>query len=141
MADLATIVQVEAAWRPLSGDKRTRAEHYLGVVSRRIRRRWPDVDTRIAAGTLNSGDVADVVVDLVLSVIGGPPVRGARSWNESAGSMSRAVTLEAGTSSDPLAFEHWMLEIFGAVESAKPVFHSPPSGRYDRMFQWSEEIL
>lgn len=142
MAELATIQKVEAAWRPLTGDTRTRAIHYIGVVSRRIHRRWPDVDARISAGTLAAVDVEDVVIDLVLGVIGGPPLRGARSWSESAGSMSQSITLEPGTSSDPLVFEQWMIEIFeGASKpSAAPVFHAPPSGRYDRLFQWSENL-
>lgn len=142
MADLATIEQVESAWRPLVGVQRTRAIHYLGVVSRRVRRRWPDVDDRIALGDLATEDVSDVVIDLVLGVVGGPPIRGARSWQETAGPMSQSITLEPGTSTEPLAFEQWMIEIFDGVatESVMPVFHAPPSGRYDRLFQWSENV-
>ena len=140
--NLATIQQVEAAWRPLTGEKRTKAEHYLGVVSRLIRRRWRDVDSRITSGDLDYEDVSDVVLDLVIGVVGGPPVRHARSWSESAGSMSQSITLDAGAGSDPLVLEQWMIEIFdGASQaSALPVFHAPPSGRYDRMFQWSENV-
>jgi len=139
MADLATIENVEAAWRPLAGVVRTRAEYYLGAASRRIRRRWKDVDERIAAQTLDAEDVSDVVVQMVLNAVDGPPVRGAKSFSEGTGPYSRSATL-ATTKTDPLEFEDWMIDVFeGSAATATPQGHFPPSGRYEHAFIWPEE--
>jgi hypothetical protein len=137
--DYATVDDVAAAWRPLSDAQRTRAKHWLEVASRRVRRRWPDTDTRIAASTLDVKDVRDVVVDLVLEVLDGPPVRGARSWSEGSGSESRSVTLASDSGTD-LIWLPWMVEIFeGRNVAALPVGYFPPAGRFERMgWQWPE---
>lgn len=137
MADFAEIESIEAAWRPLTTAEKTRAQYYLGMASRRIRRRWPDVDDRLASGKLDSDDVSDVVVELVLGAIGGPPIRGAKSFSEGVGPMSRSATLtEART--DPLFLEEWMVAVFEGATSTRPVFSMPPSGRYEDLFVWKE---
>lgn len=137
MDDLAELNDVAAAWRPLTSLETERAKYYLKVASRRIRRRWKDVDARIAAGTLDAEDVSDVVVQLVLGAIDTPPVRGAKSFSETVGPMSRSATLASGKT-DPLAFEDWMITVFDPASAAKPVFSMPPSGRYEGIFEWPE---
>lgn len=137
--DLATIPTIEQAWRPLTSVEKPRAEYYLGSASRAIRRRWPDVDQRIAnpEDYLTADDVADVVVQMVLSAVDRPPVRGAKSFSEGVGPMSRSATLLAG-STNPTEIEGWMVEVFEGRSAALPVFHAPPSGRYEGLFVWPE---
>lgn len=137
MADFAEMESIEAAWRPLTAAEKPRATYYLGKASRRIRRRWPDVDDRLASGQLESEDVSDVVVELVLGALGGPPIRGAKSFSEGVGPMSRSATLAEGRT-DPLFLEDWMVAVFEGAASARPVFSMPPSGRYEDLFVWPE---
>lgn len=139
MPDLAEIETVEAAWRPLTPAETSRATYYLGSASRKIRRRWPDVDSRIAAGTLAAEDVSDVVVQLVLGAVDVVPIRGAKSFSEGAGPMSRSATLAGSSSTDPLVLEDWMVEVFEGSSTAKPLSSMPPSGRYEDIFIWPEE--
>lgn len=137
--DLATIPTIEQAWRPLTPVEKPRAEYYLGSASRAIRRRWPDVDQRVnnPDDYLTADDVADVVVQMVLSAVDVPPVRGAKSFSEGVGPMSRSATLLAG-STNPTEIQGWMVEVFEGRSAALPVFHSPPSGRYEGLFIWPE---
>ncbi|MBM6622666.1 hypothetical protein JTF08_13705 [Micrococcaceae bacterium RIT802] len=143
MANLADRSDLVAAWRPLRPDEETRADYWLGAASRRILREWPDVETRITAGTLKAEDVQDVVVHMVLRILQGPDVAGAKSWSVAAGAESRSVTLAEARGEDLLTIEGWMLDVFEGPTRRQgtplPVFHAPRSGRYDRLFQWSEE--
>lgn len=119
MADLAQVSDVVAAWRPLTTDETTRATYLLERASRKVRRRWPDVDDRITASTLDADDVAEVVVALVVSVLNGPPVPGAKSWSVSSGSESRSVTLAELVRA--MAFTDEMVEVFeGRVGAVVP---------------------
>ncbi|GAB2767614.1 hypothetical protein [Sinomonas soli] len=135
---LAAIADVEAAWRPLVGPDRSRAEYYLGVVSRLIRRRWRDTDQRITDKSLDAEDVADVVVQLVLPKIGAPPIVGARSWSQTTGPFSQQVTLGASRG-EAFVLEGWMVEVFQGQPRVGPVFSMPPSGRYEHLSIWPEE--
>lgn len=138
MDDLATVEDLEKAWRPLTTAEKTRAEYYLGVASRRIRRRWKDVDTRLTSGTLAKEDVTDVAVHMVLGIVDGAPTRGAKSWSQSTGPFSQSVTLEAGRA-DLITIEGWMEEIFEpSAPAVAPMGSFPPSGRFEGMFEWPE---
>lgn len=137
MADLAQLDTVETAWRPLTSVERPRATYYLAAASRKIRRRWPDVDTRIAAGTLSAEDVSDVVVQMVLGAVDVAPIRGAKSFSEGIGPMSRSATL-TGASTDPLVIEDWMVEVFEGASITRPIYSMPPSGNYESQFIWPE---
>lgn len=141
MADYATVADLAAAWRPLSTAESTRATHWLEVASRRVRRRWPDTDARITAGTLDALDVRDVVVDLVLEVLDGPPVRGARGWSEGSGAESRSVTLATSSGGSDELWLPWMVEVFeGRRLGPLPTGAFPASGRFERMgWQWPED--
>ncbi len=139
MADLATVEDLEKAWRSLSVQERPRAVYYLGFASRRIRDRWPDVDDRIIAGTLSALNVNDVVVQMVLGVVDGPSIRGAKSFSESAGSMSRSVVLESGRS-HLITFEAWMLDILDpGRQGGGPLGSFPKSRGYAGLFRGREE--
>lgn len=139
MADLAEVEKLQQAWRTLKPVEVPRAQYYIGAASRRIRRRWKDVDARILSGELDAGDVADVVVQMILGILDGAPVHRARSWSETAGPFAKTVTLESGRAGY-LAFEDWMVEIFDGISTASPVPLGgfPPSGRYEHAFIWPE---
>lgn len=127
--DLARVEDVEKAWRPLTTAERSRAEYYIGQATRLIRRRWPDVDQRIADPTdkLAADDVSDVVVALVLSVVPSA-VPGARSWSQTTGPFAHSVTLPSTSDARPMALLQWMVEVFETVvsESNRPRFGFPP---------------
>lgn len=123
VADLADVTDVETAWRPLTPAESTRASYLISRASRHILRRWPDVEDRITATTLDPAAVVDAVVEMVLTVLTGPPVPGARSWQVTSGSESRAVTLAA--LADGMRFTDWMVELFEGRSSALPVHCMP----------------
>lgn len=137
MVDLAQPEAVIAAWRPLTSVELARVEYYLGSASRKIRRRWRDVDSRIASGALTADDVSDVVVQMVLAAVDVVPVRGAKSFSEGVGPMSRSATLSSA-STDPLVIEDWMVEVFEGSSTTRPVASFPPSGNYEGIFVWPE---
>lgn len=129
LPDLARVEDVEKAWRPLTTAERSRAEYYIGQATRLIRRRWPDVDARLADpdDKLKADDVSDVVVALVLSVIPSA-VPGARSWSQTTGPFAHSVTLPSTMDARPMALLAWMVEVFETVTmgSNRPRFEFPP---------------
>lgn len=134
---------VSAPWRPLTAAEKQRAVALIASVSRDIDRRWPGLRARVAAGSVMKADIADVITWLVLPVLGGPPAPGAKSWQVTSGSESRAITLDQ--SSDPRApwvYAQWMLEILDGVPDARqatPQGSFPPAGPYDDLFpRWPE---
>lgn len=139
MDNLAEIADLEGAWRPLTPTENGRATYYLGAVSRYIRRRWKDVDQRIAAQTLGADDVKDVVVQLVLPKLEIAPLLNAKSWSQGAGPYSQQVALKTDTR-EMFELEDWMVSVFEGLSSsvALPVFHAPPPGRYEGLFIWPE---
>lgn len=136
---LAQVADLEKAWRALTAEEKPRAEYYLGFSSRLIRRRWSNVDARLAAGDLAADDVTDVIVHMVLGIIDGAPVRRAKSWSETRGPLTQSVTLESGKS-DLITLEDWMVEVFTSFQAASPVGSFPPSGQYEPVFHWKEGI-
>lgn len=66
MADLATASDIAAQWRALSSDEEVRAAALLARASAIIRARFPDVDDRITAGSLDAELVGGVAVDMVV---------------------------------------------------------------------------
>ena len=67
MADtpFATAADVAARWRTLTSDEQTTADTLAADASDMIRARWPDVDDRIAAGTLTALSLTRVVANMV----------------------------------------------------------------------------
>lgn len=135
MADLAEVYDVEQAWRPLTPQETTRARYLIGRASRMVLRRWPETWDRIALGAtdptapgaLDAREVADVVVAMVLTVLAGPPVPGARSWQVTSGQESRSVTL-ASAAAEEMTFAAWMVELFDGcpASGSRPAGHFPP---------------
>lgn len=136
--------EVAAPWRPLTTAETERAQALIDSASRDIVRRWPLVPARIEAGTLDVRDVADVITWLVLPVLGGPPVPGAKAWQVTSGSESRSLTLDAaGNPRDPWVYASWMVAILdgaGAAPAPVPLGSFPRAGdRMDRLFPDSTE--
>ncbi|MDI3331412.1 MAG: Gp19/Gp15/Gp42 family protein [Micrococcus sp.] len=145
-AQYATAAHVSQAWRPLTPTESERAEYLIGMAVRQLRRRWPDLDARAASGALDLDDVRDVIVWMVIPVLGGPPMPGAKSWRVAAGSESQQVDMGSGNANPDrlMVIAAWMVEIFEGDEqqqsAALPKFHAPPAGRYERVFpEWPEE--
>jgi hypothetical protein len=65
----ATPADLAAIWRPLTDEEEAAALVWLSVASAMIRRRFSDIDTRIAAGTLDPAIVGHVAVMMVKRVM------------------------------------------------------------------------
>ncbi|MER7167035.1 hypothetical protein ABT336_13335 [Micromonospora sp. NPDC000207] len=65
---LATAGQVAAVFRPLNAEEERLVSAWLAQASRLLRHRFPDLDDRIAAGTLHARTAADAAVSMVLRV-------------------------------------------------------------------------
>lgn len=87
---LASIADVEQAWRPLSVDESARVAALIARASRKIRRRWPDVDDRIASGDLSAEVVADVVAEMVQSAMA-VPASGVEQHSQAAGPFNQST--------------------------------------------------
>ena len=87
---LASVEDVEEAWRTLTADEQSRASALIARASRKIRARWSDVDDRISAGTLTAEDVADVVAEMVQTAMT-QPFPGAEQFSQAAGPFSQSV--------------------------------------------------
>lgn len=87
---LATVDDVEAAWRPLTEEERARAGALIARASRKIRQRWPDVDSRLVSGDLDTSTVADVVAEMVQTAMSSP-LSGVESVSEQAGPFAQSV--------------------------------------------------
>lgn len=141
----AAAADVTTAWRPLSTEESTRADYWLGVASRRIRRRWTDVDDRVALADsdprhIAPEDLKDVVVTLVIDVLGGPSVPYARSESVSSGTESRSVQLSRAGRVELPPFADWMVEIFqGPATGPVPIYGMPASIGYDPIFVTQEQ--
>lgn len=65
MPPFATVEDVEAVWRPLTGPEWVQADIHLGVASAIIRRRFAGIDRRVSTGSLNPALPAHVAVMMV----------------------------------------------------------------------------
>lgn len=93
MADepFATYQDVEAVWRTLTPDEQARATKLIEYASRKIRRAVPDVDARIAAGSLDPLDVEMVVVGMVKRAMMNSALEGVESQSQTAGPFAHTV--------------------------------------------------
>ena len=132
-------------WRPLKPAEIERAEGLIGLIERFIRRTWRDTQERTDAGDLGIDDVKDVVVWSVIPLIA-PGTRlppNVRSWQETSGSESQSVTLDAGQT---MEFAGWMVDVFegkgrGADSNRgpSPAFGFPSGGGHEHLFPfWPE---
>lgn len=90
MADMpfADASDVEVRWRPLSPTEMDTAEQLAADASDMIRDRWPDVDERIAAGTLRESSVVRVVAGMVKRAMLNPGSEGVASQSQATGPFS-----------------------------------------------------
>jgi hypothetical protein len=72
MADLATVPDVEALWRPLTGDESVRVAGLLRMASAIVRRQLPTLDARISAATLDPDLARSVVATMVVRAMKNP---------------------------------------------------------------------
>ena len=79
--------------RPLTTDEQNLADHLTGVASRRIRSKFPTLDARISAGTVDPLAVTDVVAAMVWrALLAGDNGDAVQSRQEVAGPFSQQVT-------------------------------------------------
>lgn len=97
---LATWSDVEAIWRPLSDQEKLIANTRCAQASDYIRARVPNIDDRIASGTIDSGMVAAIVADMVLRVMINP--ERARSVSRAIADYQRTVTIDQSVSAGAL---------------------------------------
>lgn len=69
MTPFATTGDLAARWRPLTPEETARAEVLIADASRTIRRLYPDVEARIAAGELDLEDLKMIVCAMVKRVM------------------------------------------------------------------------
>lgn len=79
---------VAARWRPLSSQEEATASALLVDASFRVRRRFPTVDARIAAGTLDALEVVGVVAGMVKRAMLAGGEDGVAQLTEAAGPYS-----------------------------------------------------
>lgn len=72
MADFAAPSDIEAGWRPLTDAEAAIAPAQLAYASAIIRDEFPDIDARIAAGTLSAELVKFVARDMVKRTLMNP---------------------------------------------------------------------
>src|SRR4051812_46676681 len=96
---LASAGDLAGYWRPLTDAEETIAYNLLAVASALVRKRVPDVDAQIAAGTLDPVIVTYVVCEMVKSAVesSGRPVD-AKSQSQTMGPYTSAVTYAAASS-------------------------------------------
>lgn len=103
----ATVDRLEEEWRPFTEAERARASSLLTKASRMCRRRWPNLDARIASGEITKDDVADVVTAMVKSAMVGPEIA-VESETNTTGPFS--TTRKYANPTGDLYFAKWMLD-------------------------------
>lgn len=138
-----------ARWRPLTADEKARTTGIIAMVERALRRRWPDLQQRIDADTLDIQTVQDVVYALARPLIETDPdvPLAAKSWQETSGSESLSVTLDGALSGRFLVLDPWMVDALNADtddddsrSSRTPTYAAPdPGDWWDRTFPSNPE--
>lgn len=92
-APLATLADVEAAFRPLDDTEAGPAEHLLRMAHALVRLEAPGLDARLAAGELDPVLVRDVVVAVTVRALRNP--ENARGRSRTAGPFTEYVQVDA----------------------------------------------
>lgn len=79
---------VAARWRTLTTDESMLADQLAADASDMVRDRWPEVDDRIAAGTLSADSVLRVVAYMVKRAMNVGDLEGLESRQQTAGPFS-----------------------------------------------------
>lgn len=89
MADpFATAEDVAARWRTLTSDEQAIADQLCIDASNMIREQWPDVDARVAAGTLMAETLERIVANMVKRAMLVGDAEGLASQQQAAGPFS-----------------------------------------------------
>lgn len=88
MAAYAIPDDIAVRWRALSADEQALAAALIDDASDIIRVRFPDVDARLAAGSLSAGSVRRVVAQMVKRAMLNRSTEGVDSQQQSAGPFS-----------------------------------------------------
>jgi hypothetical protein len=92
MFAFATKTDVAARWRTLSTDESTLVDALLEDASDMIRVRWPDVDERLTAGTLERKTLVRVVSAMVRRAMMNRGSEGVATTNTVAGPFAQNAT-------------------------------------------------
>lgn len=112
--DFAQVTELASAWRPLTSAEQARATSLLGVASRWIRRRKPD----IADG---DPDAKLVVIEVVKAAMLNAAYQGHSSYSKTVGPYTRSGTLTPESTTGALTFLPWMRELLGIPVGEMPV--------------------
>lgn len=128
---LATADDLADYWRPLTEQESAVADSLLMVASALIRRRVPDIDAQISAGTIEPVLVLYVIAEMVKSAIDASarPVD-ARSVSNTVGPFTQSITYEATSQlffTDELAALLLGIAPVATVGSARLGAAGPPS--------------
>lgn len=102
---LASPSDVAELWRALTAEESALATALIRHASKVVRRKITDIDARVTDGDLDADLVAFVVAKMVLRVMQGPSVPGAKQESETVGPYTRSVTYDAA-----LAARHLYLD-------------------------------
>jgi hypothetical protein len=122
---LATIADVEARGHPVAdGDPEARMEHLLRLGSALIRRRFTEIEVRIAQGDPDEETVKDVLVAMVVRASSATP-EGIRSESVSDDTYSVTYVATAGTGVDQIGLTALEETLLSPVDAApSPVARS-----------------
>lgn len=114
---LADPDEIAEYWRPLTAAETVTALALISVASALIRRRIPDVDARVADGTLEQSILGYVIAEMIKAAVeaGSRPVD-AKSASETAGPYTRAVTYGAAAK---LAVTEDLVALLGGESSTQ----------------------
>ena len=107
----ATYVDVQARWRTLSTAEQAVANQLAADASDMVRERWPDVDSRVANGSLAAASVTRVVAGMVKRAMINADSEGLESRSQTAGPFgvsdkyANPLSTLFFTSADVLLFE------------------------------------
>lgn len=95
MADpFASATDVADRWRPLSAAETTTADNLVGTASTMLRNRFPDIDDRIAAGTLDADLATQAVVEMIKRVLRN--LEGVRQRSRTTGPFTQSESFAEG---------------------------------------------
>lgn len=118
MADpFATASDLAGLWRPLTADETPIADNLLVQASAMLRDRWPDIDDRIAAQTLDAAMAKQAVCDMAKRVMRNPD--GASQRSKTTGPFTDSSSWRPGTVTDLTITRH-EVDLVGGGGAKKP---------------------
>lgn len=116
----ATHAELEARWPSFPYEQQDYADKLLVDASNMIRDRWPDVDARIAAGSLLAESVERVVCQMVKAAMLNPETEGLESLGVTTGPFGTQQKFSNPTGS--LYFSAEMIRLFDGYGKKRRAF-------------------